>query len=172
MKFLKRLYYKLCSNTKRIEILRKLGVKIGCNCDIAANTSFGSEPYLISLGDHVRVTENVRFITHDGAVWVIRKYNPLYKNVDLISPISVGNNVHIGIGAIIMPGVHIGNNVIIGCGAIVTRDIPDNSVAVGVPCRVIRKIDTYIANHEADFLETKNMFSALKKQFLLEKYQK
>lgn len=55
-------------------------------------------------------------------------------------PITVGNNVWIGGGVRVMPGVNIGNNVVIGGGSVVTKDIPDNVVAVGNPCRVIREI--------------------------------
>ena len=171
MNFLQRLYYKLCSNSKRIKLLRKMGVKIGTGCYIYGNTGFGSEPYLITLGNKVRITERVHFITHDGGGWVVRNYDSTYKNCDLISPITVGDNVHIGTDVTIMPGVHIGNNVIIGCGAVVTRDIPDNSVAAGVPCRVIRSLDEYIANHKAEFLETKYLSAIEKKTFLLKKFQ-
>ena len=170
MKILQRLYYKICSNSKRIKILRKKGVCIGSGCEIARTANFGSEPYLISLGDHVRITDGVRFITHDGGCWVVRNYSAVNKNIDLIAPITIGNNVHIGINTIIMPGVHIGNNVIIGCGAIVTRNIPDNSVAAGVPCRVIKSIDDYIDKHKNKFLETKNMSATQKKEFLLKLY--
>lgn len=172
MNLIQRLYYKICSNDKRINFLRKQGVHIGEDCDIASNVNFGSEPYLISLGDKVRISANVLFITHDGGCWVVRNCDFSYKNVDLISQIKVGNNVHIGMGAIIMPGVHIGNNVIIGCGAIVTGDIPDNSVAAGVPCRVIRSIDDYIKKHKSDFLETKHLSPSQKKEFLLKKYKR
>ena len=52
----------------------------------------------------------------------------------------IGENVWIGAGVIIMPGIHIGNNSVIGAGSIVTRDIPENVVAVGNPCRVLREI--------------------------------
>lgn len=54
------------------------------------------------------------------------------------APVIVGNNVWIGGGAILMPGVTIGDNVVIGAGSVVTRDIPSDSVACGAPCRVIR----------------------------------
>lgn len=56
-------------------------------------------------------------------------------------PISVGNNVWIGGNVTVLPGVTIGNNVTIGAGSVVTRDIPDNTLAVGNPCRVIKSID-------------------------------
>lgn len=53
--------------------------------------------------------------------------------------VSIGNNVWIGGGAIIMPGVTIGNNVVIGAGSVVTKDIPDDVIAYGNPCRVVRE---------------------------------
>lgn len=56
-------------------------------------------------------------------------------------PISVGNNVWIGDNVTVLPGITIGNNVTIGAGSVVTRDIPDNTLAVGNPCRVIKSID-------------------------------
>lgn len=72
--------------------------------------------------------------------------------------------------SVIMPGVEIGNNCIIGCGAIVTRSIPDNTVAVGVPARVIETIDEYIVKHIKDFDYTKEMDRNEKKKYLLKKY--
>ena len=55
------------------------------------------------------------------------------------APVIIGNNVWIGGGAIIMPGVIIGNNVVIGAGSVVTKDVPDNVIAYGNPCRVVRE---------------------------------
>ena len=55
-----------------VKYYRSLGVKIGKDCEIYTTVNFGSEPYLITLGDHVRVNENVQFVTHDGGVWVLR----------------------------------------------------------------------------------------------------
>jgi len=55
------------------------------------------------------------------------------------APVYIGKNVWIGGGVVILPGVHIGNNVVIGAGSVVTKDIPDNSVACGNSCRVIRE---------------------------------
>ena len=113
------------------------------------------------------MTKNVSFANHDGGLWVIRNLYPEYSDVDLISPIVVGDNVHIGIGAAILPGVTIVNNCIIGYGAIVTKDIPDNSIAVGVPARVIENVDDYLKKHHNEYIRTKNLPSEEKKQFVL-----
>ncbi len=101
---------------------------------------FGTEPFLITLGKRCFISEGVRFIAHDGAIAIFRDRMP---DLDLVAPITVGDNVYIGFRAIVLPGVHIGNNCIIGAGAVVTRDIPDDSVAVGVPARVIKDIQEY-----------------------------
>ena len=151
-----------------IQYWRSQGVQIGENCAIDYSASFGSEPYLISLGNHVRVNQGVQFITHDGGVWVLRELKEEYKDIDLFGRISVGNNVHIGTNTIIMPGVHIGSNCIIGCGAIVTRDVPDNSVAVGVPARVIESIGEYEAKNEARFMHIKGMTREEKRKILMD----
>ena len=161
----------LASPYRRAGLIRKYmgGVKIGNNCCILDFKAFGSEPYLIEIGDNVRITSGVRFITHDGGIWVLRN-NKMLHNADIFGKIKVGNNVHIGINSIIMPGVTIGDNVVIGCGAIVTKDIPSNSVAVGVPARVIESIDEYYnkVKNKCDF--TKNLSYEEKRKYLVKKY--
>ena len=171
VKIVLKIALKFCSTCKRVKIYRKLGVKIGDNCSIGNNVHFGSEPYLITLGNHVRVTEDVRFITHDGGIWVLRGLSDKYKGLDLISPITVGNNVHIGIGAVLMPGVKVGDNVIIGCGSIVTKDIPSNTVVAGVPARIIRTIEEYEEKNIHKALETKNLSGSEKKKFLINNFK-
>lgn len=150
---------------------RKKGVTIGDRCEIRG-AKFSSEPYLISIGDHVRVNSGVEFVTHDGGAWVLRELSRVenHENITLFGPITIGNNVHIGSNAILMPNVRIGNNCIIGCGAIVTHDIPDNSIAVGVPAKVIETIDEYEKKHIKDYCFTKNFTPTQLKEFLLEKY--
>ena len=153
-----------------IKYWRSMGVSIGERCEIYSSASFGSEPYLISLGDHVRINSGVNFVTHDGGVWVLRERYDELKNVDLFGKITVGNNVHIGTNALIMPGVTIGNNCIIGCGAIVTKDIPDNSIAVGIPARVIETVDEYKEKHIQSFDHTKGLSRLQKESYLKRKF--
>ena len=62
----------------------------------------------------------------------------LYKDVS--APVSVGDDCWIGGGSIVLPGVRIGNGVTIGAGSVVTKDIPDNVLAYGTPCRVVREL--------------------------------
>jgi acetyltransferase-like isoleucine patch superfamily enzyme len=121
---------------------RSLGVQVGEDCsllEIQANT-FGSEPWLIKLGNHVEITSGVRFITHDGGMWVFREKFP---EIDIIAPIVVGDNVFIGINAILLPGVTVGDNCVIAAGAVVSRDIPSGTVAAGVPAHPIKTIEEY-----------------------------
>ena len=171
VKRIKSIYYNFifnhCGNQGRARLLKKCkGVSIGKNGEIYKGVSFGSEPYLITLGDNVRITTGVKFCTHDGGMWVIRNlgYN---SEADLFGKITVGNNVHIGWNAIIMPNVSIGNNVIIGCGSIVTHDIPDNSVAVGSPAKVIKTIDEYYEKNQPMIVFTKGLPPEEKKKKLL-----
>ena len=152
---------------------RKLGAKIGEGCEIYTS-AYLMEPFLIEIGNHVRINEGVTFVTHDGGAWVLRGLQKTErdKDIDIFGMIKVGNNVHIATNVIIMPGVTIGNNVVIGCGAIVTHDIPDNSIAVGVPARVIESVDEYYEKNHHKFVYTKQMSKQEKKQYLVEYFEK
>ena len=135
---------------------RNRGVRIGACCEIHPSTSWGSEPYLISIGNHVRITKNVQFVTHDGGVWVLReKYD--CPDADLFGKINVGCNVHIGMNAIIMPGVSIGNDCIIAVGAVVTKDVPSGEIWGGVPAHFIEKTECYYEKNKARFVLSKHM---------------
>jgi acetyltransferase-like isoleucine patch superfamily enzyme len=115
--------------------LRWYGLKIGKGCEIYAK-EFDSEPFLIEIGDHVVIAPGSVFITHDGSVWVMRHAFP---EMDLFGRISIGNNTFIGVNCIIMPNTIIGSNCIIGAGSVVRGSIPDNSVVMGNPAKVIMK---------------------------------
>ena len=153
-----------------IEYWRSKGAKIGENCYLFPSASLGSEPYLIKIGNHVRINAGVQFVTHDGGMWVLRQYIRGGESYDLFGEIVIGDNVHIGTNTIIMPRVHIGSNVVIGCGAIVTHDIPDNSVACGVPARVIETVDEYYHKNMNNIDNTKLMPDDEKRIYLMKKY--
>lgn len=162
---MKSLFHFLFKKISPISYARWLGVSVGKNCRLI-KADFSTEPYLITLGDHVSCTA-VRFETHDGGVWVIRGECP---ELDIIKPIIVGNNVFIGYGSVIMPGVTIGNDVVVGAYSVVTKDIPCGCVAVGVPAKVIKNINDYKMKsiHVGD--DTKMMSLDAKKDYYLNKY--
>ena len=121
---------------------RKKGVKVGENCRIYIK-NWGSEPFLVSIGDHVTVTSGVKFITHDGSTCLVKDAHG--KRYQRFAPIQIGSHVFIGVNTIIMPGVKIGSNVVIGAGSVVTKNIPDHSVAIGVPAKVVSSFADYKA---------------------------
>lgn len=90
----------------------------------------------VTFGDHVFVAPNCCFTTAEHAI------DPEMRKagVEVAMPIKVGNNVWIGAGSTILAGVEIGDNTVIGAGSVVTKSIPAGVVAIGVPCRVMRKI--------------------------------
>jgi acetyltransferase-like isoleucine patch superfamily enzyme len=121
---------------------RSLGVTIGEGSHLYGGDTgtFGSEPYLVTLGKNCHIANDVRFITHDGMAIVLRGR---YPDIDLVEPIVVGDNVAIGMRSIILPGVRIGSNCIVGCASVVNRDVPDNTIVAGVPARVLGTLEDY-----------------------------
>lgn len=144
---------------------KELGVKFGTNVRMTGIPSFGSEPYLISIGNDVTITHGVIFHNHDGGVGVLRFK---HKGIDVIKPIKVGDNVFIGSNSTIMPGVTIGNNVVIGASSVVTRDIPDNVIVAGVPAKVIKTLQEYEEKvlKEAIFIKNRDDQDARREEIL------
>ena len=124
---------------------RRVGVTIGERCKLNGLPNWGSEPWLISLGDHVEISFDCVFITHDGATWVFREQEK-YKNVIKFGKIIVGNNCFIGARSTILPGVTIGDNCVIAAGSLVTKNVPSGEVWGGVPASFITTTEKYAEN--------------------------
>jgi maltose O-acetyltransferase len=143
-------YHKLRGDD--ISILVKKGLRLGTNVfigsDVLIDVSF---PWLISIGDDCTLTSNIIILAHDASTFKHIGYTK-------IGRVSLGKRTFVGAGSIILPGVIIGENVIIGAGSVVTKDIPDNSVAVGNPASVIGSTSDYINRHKKN-LETKPVFN-------------
>jgi len=141
---LRKLYRKLYALTigkiNPVKYAKKIGVNFTPPLFIYGSIGWSTEPWLITLGSNVHITNGVNFIGHDGGTLLFRHIVP---DLEITKPITIGSDVYIGTNVTILPGVKIGNKVIIGAGAVVTRDIPDNSVAAGVPARVIKTADEY-----------------------------
>jgi len=141
-RLIRRLRDRLAIVRDPVTFARRVGVGVGRECRLIAidRNTFGSEPYLVAMGDHVTVAAGVRFITHDGGVWVLRYRHP---DIDVVGRITIGSNVFIGINTIVLPNVTIGDDCVIGAGSVVTRDVPSRTVVAGSPARVIRTLDEY-----------------------------
>lgn len=144
--------------------------KIGKNCRFVGTPNYGSEPYLIEIGDNSTVSFDVAFVTHDAATRVIRNLPDGNPETVIYGPIKVGKNCFIGCRSVILPNVTIGDNAIIGAGSIVNRSIPENSVAAGNPCKVICSLDEYRKKHKDDFLYMVSLPPEEKKAFLLKHF--
>lgn len=157
------------NNSGRIKYLQKRGCTIGDSVILYCGVdSFGSEPYLITIGNNVTITNGVRLLTHDGGMRVISKLYGV--KWDKFGKIVIGNNVFIGIDSIIMPNVTIGDNCIIGAGSVVTSSCESNFVYAGVPARKICSITEYYNKNKTKVDETRGMNPSDKEQYLLNKY--
>ena len=146
--------FTLSSGVKRTAYLKKKGVfgAIGEKCMIQSR-KVPLYPELIFIGDNVRIASNVSFITHDVSHNMLNNLPESktggYKFKEKKGKIVIGDNVFVGANSMILYDVSIGNNVIIGAGSIVTKNIPDGSVAVGVPCKVIGDFDDFVGKRKS-----------------------
>ena len=133
-----------------IDFYKSLGVKIGKNTEFIVfphsddHPNFGSEPFLIEIGEDCLISFGVTFLTHDGSMCLCRKTSPDKQFTGKFGKIKIGNNVFIGCHSIIMPNVSIGNNVVVGAGSVVIRNIPDGEVWAGNPAKFIKFTEEYI----------------------------
>ena len=145
------------SNRKeREQLIKKIFAKTGENilvessfqCDYGYNIFVGENFYMnhngvildaakVEFGDNVFIAPNCGFYTAGHPIDIEQRN----KGLEYAKPIKVGDNVWIGGNVVVLPGVTIGNNCVIGAGSIVVKNIPDNSIAVGNPCKVIKQIN-------------------------------
>lgn len=139
---------------KRNNIIKKLFKRTGKTflilpnfyCDYGFNIEIGEKFFAnhnliildankVIFGDNVQIGPNCGFYTSGHPI-----DKDLRRKVEFAKPITIGNDVWIGGNVCVMPGVKIGDNTVIGAGSVVTKDIPSNVVAVGNPCKVVRKL--------------------------------
>lgn len=163
---IKRKLYKIILS--KVSYAKKIGVNFPNNeLHLYGNIMWGTEPWIITLGKNVHITDGVKFITHDGGTLLYRRLVP---DLEITKPITVGDNVYIGNNVIILPGITIGTNVIIGAGAIITKDIPDNSVAVGIPAKVIETAEEYFEKLKKESLHLGHLKGKEKDKELMKYY--
>lgn len=151
IKLIRRLVYReKADSVTYLNYLRKKGASIG-GAEIFASPKDvlidSTRPWLLEIGDNVQITRGVIILTH-GYDWAVLK--GVYGDIlGSSGKVKIGNNVFIGMNAIILKGVQIGDNVVIGAGSVVTKDIPSNCVAAGNPAKVICDIETYYKKRQA-----------------------
>ncbi|MBL4910776.1 MAG: hypothetical protein JKX78_12290 [Alteromonadaceae bacterium] len=143
-----------CHTNLTLAKYRAQGATIGANTLlIECKLSGSSKGDRFYIGSNCTIT-GVTLLAHDASPTLflpeLTNFEPSYlpgSRCSYRDPIHIGDNVFIGWGCIVLPGVCIGNNVVIGAGSVVTKNIPDNSVAVGNPAKVIKNIEAYKASY-------------------------
>lgn len=128
---------------------RLRGVKVGKGSKINRTVQIDdSRPDLVEIGNNVWITAGVMILCHQRDLTQHGPGNAVMHSPLKYNKVTIKDGAHIGIGAILMPGVTIGEGAVIGAGAVVTKDVPAYSVATGVPAKVVR---TFISKHENSF---------------------
>lgn len=148
------------SSNEMLEKLRSAGAIIGQDVRVYAPNKVridATAPYLLKIGDHVRICENVTILTHDYSWSVLKCHTPEDGLAGAVlgaqSPVVIGSHVFIGMNATIMRGVTIGDNVIIGASSVVSKDCESGWVYAGNPAKKIMTIEEYYVKRRAKQLD-------------------
>ena len=144
--------------------IREKGGIVGENVAIWSTKIDLKWAFLLRIGDNVTISD-ARILLHDGSS------ANFCDGFSFAAPICIGNNVFIGADSIILPGRKIGNNVIVGAGTVISKDVPDNSVVVGNPQRMVGTYDNFVAKRLNKFnssLKIKKGIEKLTKEEILE----
>lgn len=172
----KLIYKENASSGELLNYLRERGAKIGDDVTVYAPNKTvidKTAPWLLSIGNHVRITEGVKILTHDYSWSVLKHYSSETVHPGEIlgsqRAVEIGNNVFIGMNAVITCGVTIGDNVIIGAGSVVTKNCESNGVYAGVPARRLMSIEDFYRKRKAEqFEEAKDIALRYKRAFGVE----
>jgi acetyltransferase-like isoleucine patch superfamily enzyme len=129
-------------NKINLEVCKAKGMKVGKNFNMPENVNFGTEPYLIEIGDYVNIAAGVRFVNHGGTTTLLRRL-PGYEDARIFGRIKIGNNCTIGLNSVIMQDVQIGDNCILGANSVLSQSMPPNSVFIGNPAQYLCSIEEY-----------------------------
>lgn len=142
------------SSAEYVDYLRKEGVKVGDNVFFrypAHSLVDITRPCLVEFGNNLDINDHFSVLTHDFGTFVFRG---VYKDfINSSGKVRIGNNIVFGRDVTVLKGVTIGDNCIIGAGSIVSKSIPSNSVAVGVPAKVVCSLEEYYRTRKSKSLE-------------------
>lgn len=145
-----------------IKYARHIGITIGEDC-LVATRNWSSEPYLITIGNHVQITHNVSIHTHGGGN-AVRLSHP---DFDVFGKVLIDDWAYIGAYSQIMPGVTIGEGALVAAGSVVTKSVPPHTVVGGNPAKFICTIEEYYERNKHLNVKTKGLSYTQKKSFLL-----
>lgn len=141
MNYIKEIIYRLRGEFTT-EKLIEMGMKVGKNFNRLNGVILDpGHCWLIDIGDNVTLAPRVHILCHDAST-------KMFLNYTKIGGVTIGNNVFIGADTVVLPGVTIGNNVVVGANSTVTHDVPDNTVVVGAPAKVICSLEEYLAKEK------------------------
>lgn len=123
-------FFERLSMMAYIAICKSQGMKIGKDVKIFGRVYFGSEPYLVEIGDLTQIANGTSFVNHGGTTKTLRRLEGL-EDARIFGHIKIGKNCTIGSNCIIQQNVSIGDNCILGASSVLTHSMPDNSVFAG-----------------------------------------